>query len=140
MTMLSDVSIDTNDYRQSPLQMRRLTILPTVAAPQGRYRPTKNDIFIQFHNSLGQWRNETASMSLVRDKIEHVAFKRIVNLGTVAGPWILKEIRHRPDLLVMALPLIYKNENSLPVTARGKVKEIVNAWLNWANRQNIDVY
>ena len=140
MTMLSDVSTDTNDYRTASLEIRRLSAPVTVASPKGRYTATKADIFIKFHIWLDQWRRETASKSLVRDKVGHPAFKRIVNLGPVAVPWILKEIRHHPDFLVMALSEIEKGENPVPASARGKIKEIVNAWLNWANRNNVDNY
>ena len=110
----------------------------SVTIPQIAYRPSRDHEFAKFHRMVAEWRIETAYTSLARDKIDHPAFKKIVGIGPIAIPWILTEIRHRPDFLVLALHQIHKYENPVPASARGTLNEIVNAWLSWANRNVID--
>jgi hypothetical protein len=127
---------DTNDY------VGRHFFVPVAsapaAAPKAKYKVSKKDVFGEFHALLSQWRRETVFTSLARDKIAHPAFKKIVKMDRIAVPWILKEIRHQPDFLVLALHSIVKDENPVPAGARGKINEMVNAWLDWANRKHFD--
>lgn len=129
---------DTNDHSNRRLYPVWLIVSTSVTSTRIAYRASRDDDFAKFHRWLAEWRKETKYTSLARDKIGHPTFKKIIGIGPLATPWILKEIRHRPDFLVLALQEIHKNENPVPTSARGKVNEIVNAWLSWANRNSID--
>ena len=50
--------------------------------------------------------------------------------------WIIEELKTKRDFLFMALHLITKTDPS-PPSAKGKPHEIIEAWLQWAERENI---
>ena len=90
-----------------------------------------------FRRLLAEWRAETFYQSSVYEKTNHPAFKRIVAMGERTVPWIIFELKTRPDFLFMALHLI-TNLDPTPEAAKGKPLKMVEAWLQWAKRENID--
>lgn len=106
---------------------------PSAPAPAS-YRSHIQDLVDQFRALVTRWRLETYYCSLLEDKIANGAFKEIVAMNEAAIPLILHEIKMRPDWLVAALHLI-SHENPVPPSAQGKLDEIVNAWLLWAERR-----
>lgn len=106
---------------------------------KAKYNASQTDLLDDFQAALKQWRAETAHLSLIRDMVRHSAFRQIVAMGDVAIPWIVRELKSRPDFLVFALPMITK-ENPVPASSAGKLTEVVNSWLLWAERNVMDVY
>lgn len=101
------------------------------------YRSHRIDYVDRFYSLVRRWRTETALSSRVSDKIQSVAFQKIVALGDAAVPLILKELRQTPDFLFMALQFITKENPAAPETA-GRVSEIIDAWMQWAERTGAD--
>lgn len=64
--------------------------------------------------------------------VAHPSFRRIVEFGRPAVPYLLREIQHEPSLLVWAMHEI-TGENPVPRSARGKIREMSAAWVSWGN-------
>ena len=91
-----------------------------------------------FRRLLAIWRAETFYQSSVSEKMNHPAFKQIIAMRERAVPWIISELKIRPDFLFMALHLITKHDPT-PEAAKGDPRKIVEAWLQWAERENIGI-
>lgn len=102
------------------------------------YPETKEDDFARFHRFVDQWRAQTIFSSFIEEKVKHPAFRQIVDLGPVAIPWILKEIKVKPCFLYLALQMIV-DENPVPSHDRGDVRAAIDAWIQWGNREGHDV-
>ncbi|MCE9523594.1 MAG: hypothetical protein K8S25_14330 [Alphaproteobacteria bacterium] len=116
-----------------------LTTPVSSLAPSGAmYSAHAEDIVDQFYNQLRIWRRETYSDSTIAAKMRHPAFAKIVAMGSTVVPFIIRELRTNPDFLFLALPILTR-ENPVPPQAAGKVREVINAWLAWAERTHPDV-
>ena len=67
---------------------------------------------------------------------KHPAFLRIVALGEVAIPFILRDIEHEPDWIVIALRKIVPDGPELSDVA-GRIGPICERWLDWARSRGI---
>jgi hypothetical protein len=104
------------------------------SSPVGVYELNSGDDFSRFYRLLRRWRAETYFAPLMKDKIDNPNFQSIATeFGERAIPWIIEEIRQRPDPLVLALYFITK-EYPVPAAAQGRITEIVDAWLTWYAR------
>jgi type I restriction enzyme M protein len=77
-----------------------------------------------------RWRRETGMVSSITKKINHPAYKKIIDLGEVAVPLILNELRVRPAYWFSALESILK-ASPIPKGQKVTFAEAVAAWLNW---------
>jgi hypothetical protein len=91
---------------------------------------------VRFRRLVQQWRSETYYLSSMTAKSHHPAFKEIVEMGELAVPWIIEELRNHRDFLFVALHLIVKG-GPMPVAPRGKPHKLIDEWLQWAERENI---
>ena len=57
-------------------------------------------------------------------------------MGESVVPWIVEELRNHRDFLFLALHLILKDDPT-PVSARGDPHELIEEWLQWADREKI---
>lgn len=85
---------------------------------------------------MAQWRAETFYLSSVTAKSKHPAFREIVEMGRSAVPWIIDELRNHRDFLFVALHLIVKDAQT-PVGSKGNPHELIEEWLQWAERENV---
>ena len=111
---------DSRSHRLDPIDMTSV----------GPYRG------IRIQKLISTWRADTYYVSSVSEKIEHPAFREITEMGRQAIPYIVSELRSVPDFLFMALHLI-TGEDPTPPSAKGKPKEMINAWLLWADREDV---
>jgi hypothetical protein len=74
----------------------------------------------------------------VKEKIENPNFSKLMSLGRKAIPWVLHEVKYTPDFLVLLLSFLVP-ENPIPDVLRGKIGEITNFWLSWAERNGVNV-
>ena len=103
-------------------------------APSGRYGGNSTDNYARFHRLLNKWRFDTYFHSLMKETIDDPSFRKIVDMGPQIIPWVINEIRHTPDFLMLALHFVVPNENPVPASSRGKIGEMVDAWLSWFDR------
>lgn len=81
-----------------------------------------------------QWRAETGHLSSLELRKEHPAYKAIVAMGDEAIPLILDSLAAKPDLLVMALHDITREDPVLP-DHHGRLSAIVQDWLRWGQER-----
>ena len=89
-----------------------------------------------FRTMVSEWKSGTAFVSSVSEIIGHPGFRRIVASGPGAVPYLLEELKREPSYLVMALGEI-TGVNPVPPGARGKITEMVKAWLAWGEENGL---
>lgn len=99
------------------------------SVPTSQYAHSSEDYIDRFYAALNRWRSETHLISSANRKFSHPSFQSIVDLGQVAIPLILSEVRHSPSWLVVALERI-TGERPYNADMRGNLKAITNAWLS----------
>lgn len=94
--------------------------------------PTRLELIIdpasQFREYVETWRRQTQHWSSVTRMISHPAYVAIVEMGRSVIPFLLAELRDRPDHWFVALQLITGED---PVPAGSTFGEAVQAWLAW---------
>jgi hypothetical protein len=108
-------------------------LITSPSESSGRYTANRIDDLSEFRRLVSTWRAETYFLPSVREKIENASFRKIIGMGDRVIPWIINEIERTPDFLVMALGFLVPS-NPIPDSARGKLYEIVDFWLTWAQR------
>jgi len=86
----------------------------------------------EFHLAAAEWRERTMFVSSVSQLSDDPAMRRIVELGRLAVPLLLIELRTNPDQLCIALHEI-TGENPVPEEHYGHLPEIAKAWLQWGD-------
>jgi hypothetical protein len=89
-----------------------------------------------FMDALQEWRNEVGFSSLLEEKRTTATFRRIVDMGEEAIPFLLEEIASRPSLMFMALHEITGDDPIAP-DHRGRVTAMVEVWLRWGREHGI---
>ena len=90
----------------------------------------------EFRSMVSEWKCGTAFVSSVSEIIGHPGFRRIVASGAGSVPYLLKELKREPSYLVMALGEI-TGVNPVPPDVRGKITEMVKAWLAWGEQNGL---
>jgi hypothetical protein len=90
----------------------------------------------RFRELAEQWRDETDMYSSVSQKIGHPAYQQVIAMGSKALPWILRELKDRPNLWFNALKAIAKETPVLP-SQRGNSKLVREAWLRWGRERGL---
>lgn len=85
-----------------------------------------------FQELASQWRNETGHLSLAIKQVMHPAYQRIIGLGPVAIPLILRELQREPDHWFWALEAITGEK---PAAPNSSVAQAAQAWLQWGKEK-----
>jgi hypothetical protein len=85
-----------------------------------------------FQELASQWRNETDHLSLAIKQVMHPAYQRIIGLGPVAIPLILRELQREPDHWFWALEAITGEKPAAPGSS---VAQAAQAWLQWGKER-----
>lgn len=88
-----------------------------------------------FDGLVKQWNAETMFMSSLSEQFEHPAYQRIIAMGAKAVPFILDEMRERPNHWGYALSTI-TGSNPVAAEDEGKIDHVIAAWLDWGKRQH----
>jgi hypothetical protein len=115
-----------------PVNYRKFPVV-SATSTKSHYRPRSFDYIDFFYSNLRKWESETSVISSVAEIQKHRSFVSIVNLGELAIPLILDELRVEPSLLFLALRRI-TSEDTVSPSDRGYVKSMVDAWLAWGAR------
>lgn len=83
-----------------------------------------------FNSFKMEWKNETAGYSSIDKKVNHPAYRQIIEIGPEAIALILKELQNEPGHWFAALREITK-ENPVQLQHRGNITEMTNDWLRW---------
>lgn len=87
-----------------------------------------------FQDLADTWRRETALQSFMQQRAMHPAYQRIIGMGWLAVPLILRELERRPDHWLWALEAI-TGEQAAP--ADGNFQSAVAAWLEWGRERGL---
>ena len=89
-----------------------------------------------FQAMVSEWTLGAGPTSSSTEIAAHPAFRRIVSSGRDAIPFLLRELKKEPSLLVLALHEI-TGENPVAREARGKIKEMARAWIAWGEKSGL---
>lgn len=91
----------------------------------------------KFHTLFNAWESKTVLQSSVSKIIEDVNFKRIVEMGEKAIPFIIEEIDKNPSTLVWTLNLITKTSlsSNQRLTVSAACKQWVTLWKQQSFKQ-----
>jgi hypothetical protein len=126
-----------NDIALVPMDMEPKTIALMV--------PEYALDWIKFGDLVAQWKQNYESWrSFSGDLMRDPSFSRMVGMGPVAIPFILQEMRKDVDNSAILDNWFYAlwvitGKNPIPPEARGKPREMANAWIEWSvNEGHID--
>jgi len=88
----------------------------------------------RFRRLEATWMAEVGHHSSTTKLVNHPAFQEIIGMGRAVVPLMLRDLEVRPRLWVWALPEI-TGAHPVPVSDRGNIGKMSEAWLCWA-RQN----
>lgn len=81
------------------------------------------------------WRAERGVLSSARQMAKNDNYRRIIEMGKRAVPFILEDLRKNPpDHWSVALHAI-TDVNPVPDDARGRLQEMAKAWVAWGEAQ-----
>jgi hypothetical protein len=89
---------------------------------------------IRFFHLKDEWERDTAMLSSITDIAMHPAYQQIIGIGPIAVSLILYEMSQKPSHWFWALKSI-TGEDPVPLGAKGNIKEMTEAWLNWGREQ-----
>jgi hypothetical protein len=87
-----------------------------------------------FYTLAINWKNDVKLTSSATEIILNSFYQRIIGMGPIALPMILRELRRKPDHWFWALQSI-SGENPVRAQDRGKIKEMTQAWLKWGKEK-----
>lgn len=88
----------------------------------------------KFQELAERWRRDRTVTSSAARMASHPAYLRIIGMGRRAIPFLLEELRERPDHWFVALHAI-TGEDPVPASARGRLAQMADAWLAWGERE-----
>lgn len=94
-----------------------------------REEPSVSDEAL-FRALAALWRRDTFNISSTSRMAMHPAYQRVIGMGSVAVPLILRELQERPDWWFWALQAI-TGVDPVPPSWRGSLHEMAAAWLAW---------
>jgi hypothetical protein len=87
-----------------------------------------------FQSLVRQWKEERGPSSSTTELAMCPSYQRIIGLGPVVVPLLLRELEHAPDHWFWALKAI-TGVDPVPVESRGKVREMARLWIEWGRQQ-----
>lgn len=88
----------------------------------------------EFAKLVTQWKEETAGNSSISKKLLNLAYLRVIAMGEIAVPLILKELKRSPDHWFIALKAITSAD---PVSNGASFEQAVDSWLKWGQNQGL---
>jgi hypothetical protein len=89
-----------------------------------------------FNKLAEQWREDTKTASSITDIALNPAYQRIIGMGPVAIPFILRRLQKEPEHWFWALRSITGADPVQP-EQRGKIRLMSEAWCNWARQAGV---
>jgi hypothetical protein len=84
----------------------------------------------QFYALAKKWKEETKHLSSVHEMVLHPAYQQIIGMGKEALPFLLSELRWRPDHWFWALHAI-TGEDPVPPEEKGNIFAMAQRWVRW---------
>jgi len=88
-----------------------------------------------FRELAEKWRAETRFVSSVEKLSMNYSYQRIIGMGAPAVPFLLRELKDKPDNWFWALEAI-TGANPVPAEDQGDIQKMADAWLSWGHRHH----
>ena len=88
----------------------------------------------RFHEAAERLYAETAFLSSMHQIVSHPCYLRIVGMGAVALPLLLRELPRRPALWFWALNAITDED---PAKGIDNVREAAERWMAWSRERGL---
>ena len=88
----------------------------------------------QFQHCVATWKRERGPYSSSERLTDHPAYQSIIELGPGVVPLLLAELERQPDHWFRALHTL-TSADPVPDEARGRIRDMSNAWLQWGREQ-----
>lgn len=124
--LLRDIGLSTGGDGRVILQ-RWVEAVEHYNRPATRQAPSIEQTFQEL---AAIWREETRFTSSVTAMAMHMAYQRIIGLGSAVIPSLLRELARSPQHWFWALHAITGVDPALP-EHRGQVQHMAQAWLRW---------
>jgi len=89
----------------------------------------------KFKRLTDQWRKETFLSSSSTDIVYHPAYLKIIGMGKIVLPLILRELEQSGGHWFLALSSI-TDENPVNPDDAGKIKKMKDAWIQWGKQNH----
>lgn len=89
-----------------------------------------------FRSLADEWKRDTGHLSLISQRINHPAYKRIIRMGRTAIPLILEEMQRSPGHWFHALTML-ADSNPVPPDFDGTVDGAAELWITWGRSEKI---
>jgi hypothetical protein len=105
--------------------------MATLPVKQTPDTPAADTVEHRFRQLEATWMAEVGHHSSTTKLVNHRAFQEIIRLGQAVVPFMLQDLEKRPRLWVWALREI-TGADPVPVSDRGNIAKMSEAWLRWA--------
>jgi len=99
--------------------------------------PSELNLKKEFDYLVEQWRRETLASSIVSARYRNPTYRKIISMGVQAVPWVLSELRDRPDRWFSALVEL-TGERKI-VNETDSFQSASEKWLKWGREQGYNV-
>jgi hypothetical protein len=93
------------------------------------------DPAIRFFRLKQEWEEATAMLSSITEIAMHPAYQQIIGIGSIAIPFIMRELETSPAHWFWALKSI-TGEDPVPPDKRGRIGDMAKAWLIWGREHD----
>lgn len=95
-----------------------------------RRKKANQELEREFERLAAIWKEDTVGTSLNADLLRHPAYQEIIAMGPVAIPLILRDTSRW-----FAALTTLTGESPVPPEARGRIKQMREAWLTWGKQR-----
>jgi hypothetical protein len=88
----------------------------------------------RFRRLATEWKEQSRYLSNVAQMAMLKPYQRIIGLGLPVVPLILEELNREPNQWFWALEAITE-QNPVPPEAKGQVRLMAQAWIEWGKQQ-----
>ena len=88
----------------------------------------------KFQELAETWRRDTGFFSFMQQRALHPAYQRIIGMGWVVVPLLLRELQREPDHWLWALQAITGEQ---PARNTDTLRAASDAWLNWGRERGL---
>ncbi len=98
------------------------------------YPESRQSTEVKFYTLLFNWKHEVEYTSSTTEIVLNPFYQRIIGMGPIAVPLLLKELERETDHLFWALQSI-TGENPVPQESWGNLFEMAQYWLRWGKQK-----
>ena len=99
--------------------------------------PIANPLQREFRNLADWWHEATDALSSPDEKVDHVAYQRIIKLDQSILPYILEDLRDHGGHWFVALEEITQMGPPIPNGVTPSLRAERDAWLSWGKASGI---